>query len=277
MKSTKAPSLFQRMAMVGGGLALVAGATAVAKRSRLQEAVGKWLGNAAQRGKAFVDAGAVRPPLFQQRPSDVAACDVIWSKPGDATANERAVNVVMTISRSELKEALKAAFPLRIQLSSEEDTWIEVAALESLNYQPGRGVLLRCAARVNYPIPVLPDRYLLEELTVLVTPTIVDGERGPVMAFKLDITDVDVKYLPDFVDAAIAARINKTLRDKVAKIAWDFQATIDRVLSLPPRVSELRQIALGPTRASVEIADDGLVVRFAVPLSFRHEPAPEVN
>ncbi len=138
-------------------------------------------------------------------------------------------------------------------------------------------MLLRCAARVNYPIPVLPDRYLLEELTVLVTPMIVDGEHGPVMAFKLDITDVDIKYMPEFVDAAVATRINKTLSENIAKIAWNFQGTLDRVLNLPQRVSQLRQIALGPTRARVEIAEDGLVVRFAVPLSFRHEPAHVVN
>lgn len=278
MKESSEPTWLQRLVMVGGGVALAAGAAAIARRTRVQDRVKRWLGPPSDEAKALVEGEVTQlPPLFQPRTSAAARTDALWSKPGHAPANEQAVNVVMTIARGELNEALTALFPARIKLSSSDEAWLEIDALTSIKYEPGRGVMLRAAAQLNYPLPMLPDRFTIDELTVLVTPMIVEGADGLVMAFKLDIADVDVKYLPDFVDAAIGARINKLLHDKLAKIAWDFPATLDRVVNLPKRVSLLRQIALGPTRAAVEIASEGLVVRFVIPLSFRHEGLDEAS
>lgn len=280
----KPSSLAKRVAIVGGGLAALAGSALLLRKTGMGKKIAGLLGldpsapNARPLARVFVHSGTTvmhKPP----RPTGAAAsfangplsAELIWAKPGTAKVNETAVNAVLTISRSELKDFLKSAFPLRVALNASGDAWFEISELDGINYEPGRGIVLRCAARVNYPIPVLPDAYTLQEVAVTVLPMIAERDGHTFVQFKIDLSDFNVKYLPEFVDDVIVGKINDAMRDKAETIAWNASKTLDRLIHLPKRLRLLRGLELGPVRATIEIANEGLIVRCVLPLTLTHE------
>ena len=85
------------------------------------------------------------------------------------------------------------------------------------------------------------------------------------------LSDFNVKYMPEFVDDVIASKINDAIRDKAETIAWNASKTLDRLIHLPKRLSLLRGLELGPVRATIEVANEGLLIRCVLPLTLTHE------
>lgn len=282
----KSSSIAQRIAIVGGGLAALAGSALLIQKTGLKQTLVKLLGlDAAPSGtpsaRVFVHSGTTvihPPPLPSNAPGAFnegpRGPDLIWVKPGDTTSDETAINAVLTISRSELKELLKSAFPIHVAISADGEAWVEVTELDGIKYEPGHGIVLRCAARVNYPIPVLPDTFTLSEVAITVMPVIVEREGKTFMQFNVDVSELDLKFIPGFVDDVISDKINDAIRDKAHKIAWNVSKTLDRLIRFPERLSLLRGIELGPVRATMEVANEGLLVRCVLPVMLMHETSP---
>jgi len=280
----KQSSLVQRVALVGGGLAAVAGAALLLGSPAIRHALLKALGLASDGAngdrpapRMFMHSGStvMHPsPLPGAGSTLIAgqrAADLIWSKPGTAHPEETAVNGVLTISRSELMELLKSAFPLHVAISADGEAWIEINELAGIKYEPGLGVVLRCSARVNYPLPVLPDSFTLTEVAVTILPLIIEREGRTYMQFKVDVSDIDLKFLPGFVDDVVSDKINSAIKDRADKIAWNASKTLNRHVRFPKRLSLLRGLDLGPVRATLEVANEGLIVRCVLPLTLTHE------
>jgi|GEM_PF-1836559 len=282
----KSSSIAQRIAIVGGGLAALAGAALLLQKTGVRQTLARLVGlePSAQAGpsaRVFVHSGTTvihPPPPPNNAPGAFnegqRGPDLIWCKPGDSTMDETAVNAVLTISRSELKELLKSAFPIHVAISADGEAWVEVTELDGIRYEPGHGIVLRCAARVNYPIPVLPDTFTLSEVAITVKPMIVEREGKTFMQFKVDVSELDLKFIPGFVDDVITDKLNGAIRDKADKIAWNVSKTLNRLIHLPQRLTLLRGVELGPVRATMEIANEGLLVRCVLPVMLTHETAP---
>lgn len=193
------------------------------------------------------------------------------------------MDMTITLHRDELLRAIRDFLPMRLKIgnleTNDDPPWIHIDEVEEAEFLPGRGVRVSCAARIHFPLPLLPDDFTVQHAVLEMVPAIVEGPEGPVLAFRLDVPDIDVKYVPEFVDRAVLKRVNAALIEHASSIAWKFGKTLSRVISLPIRLQIVRAVALSAPSGSVEVTADGIFLRLSCDVSFRHAepieaPAP---
>lgn len=220
------------------------------------------------------------------------------------------MELTLTLHRDELTQALRDFLPMRLTLGKREATddpaWVQVDALDSVSFLPGHGIALTCAAHLHYPLPVLPDNFTVQHVSLRMIPqimgyslpdesplaivegrlvddepsVIVEGQGDAVLAFTLAVDELEIKYLPEFVDQLVADKINAALRDHATTIAWDYSRLLRRVVNLPQRFGLVRAIELISPQGQVQVTDDAIVVTIALDVCFHHaaeeagEPCP---
>jgi hypothetical protein len=186
------------------------------------------------------------------------------------------MDMTITLHRDELTRAIRDFLPMRLKIgniaTNDDPPWIHIDEVEDAEFIPGHGVRVRCAARIHFPMPLLPDDFTVQHAVLEMVPAIVVGPDGPVLAFRLDVPDIDLKYVPEFVDRAVLKRLNAALVEHASAIAWKFGKTLTRVISLPIRLQIVRAVALSGPSGSVEVTADGILLRLTCDVSFQHEP-----
>ncbi|MFO0746639.1 MAG: hypothetical protein U1F43_13360 [Myxococcota bacterium] len=94
------------------------------------------------------------------------------------------------------------------------------------------------------------------------------------LAFQLRIAAFDPTHLPDFVDTAVAERINSALHENTASIAWDFSRSLSHIVPLPGRNQAPRTLELDARQSLLAVSEDGISLSVAIDLSFHHEEPP---
>ncbi len=186
------------------------------------------------------------------------------------------MEIAITLHRDELARAVRDFLPMRLQIGNFAETddpaWVQIDAIEEVEFMPGRGVRVRCAARVHFPLPILPDDFTVQHTVFEIVPAILAGPDGPVLAFQLDVQDLELKYLPEFVDRAVLKRLNAALVEHAGAIAWNFGKRLGRIIALPVRVQLVRTLALSAPSGAIEVTTDRILVRLSLEVAFQHEP-----
>jgi hypothetical protein len=185
------------------------------------------------------------------------------------------MDIALTLSREELVQALSDFLPMRLLFGkiegNSDPAWLQIDQLETVSFFPARALGMTCAARVHYPLPILPDTFVVQHVSIEMVPSIIDGPVGKVLAFELHVADLDLKFVPSFIDRTICDKINTALREHASVIAWDFEHTLSRVVRLPQRMSLVTDLTLTEPTAEVWVGDDGMTVRMNVAVGFLHD------
>lgn len=184
------------------------------------------------------------------------------------------MDFAITLHRDELMRALRDFLPMRLLLGSLEGdddlAWVEIDAIETATFEPRSGLRATSAARIHYPLLLVPD-FTVQHVSLAMTPAVVAGPDGPLLAFKLDVDELDIKYLPEFVDRSVARRINEALVEHATSIAWNFSKTLAGIVHLPQRLEMVRTLELGAPEGRVEVTETSIVITLSVDVSFHHE------
>ena len=184
------------------------------------------------------------------------------------------MDFAITLHRDELIRALRDFLPMRLLLGTLEGAddlaWVQIDAIETATFVPRRGLRMTCAALFHYPLPIVPDDFTVKHVSLEMIPAVVAGPDGPVLAFQLDVDELDIKYMPEFVDRSVAKRINAALIKYATTIAWNFSKTLTGIVNLPQRLEMVRTLELGAPEGRVEVTEDGIVIGLSVGVSFHH-------
>jgi hypothetical protein len=187
------------------------------------------------------------------------------------------MDLTITLQHDELIDAVRRFLPMRLLLGvlegNGDPAWVQVDKVHAATFLPRRGLAVRFAACVHYPLPIMPDDFEILDASLEMVPSIVDGPDGPRLEFALEIADLDLKFLPDWIDRAIAKKLNTALRTHASVIAWDFTKSLSRIVHLPKRFELVRGLELGPPQGLVSVGDDSIVVRIAFAVAFHHDIA----
>lgn len=185
----------------------------------------------------------------------------------------------ITVGAQELVDAVVEVLPMRLYLGKPDEAdrpWFQINNVRDAMFVPQEGLRVTCAATVHYPMPVLPDEYTVLETKVRMHPRLKTADEpgsGPVLAFMLGIEDFDIKYVPQFVDDTIASIINKQLRDRASRIAWDFSKTFTRRFKLPERLRLVTDLLIRSESADLVVKEDAIVLTINVAVNFEHDEA----
>jgi len=191
------------------------------------------------------------------------------------------MDLTITLHRGELIQAFRDFIPMRLLLGSldkpDDLAWIQIDAIDTVTFVPRRGLCMTCAALIHYPIPLVPDDFTVEHVSLAIVPTVVEGPDGPLLAFVLDVDDLDIKYLPQFVERSVGKRINEALSKYATTIAWNFSKTFGSIVDLPKRLELVRSFEFGAPVGRVDVTDDSIIIALSLGVSFHHAPEVAVD
>jgi hypothetical protein len=129
---------------------------------------------------------------------------------------------------------------------------------------PEEGIALTCDATLRWPFLGFDVPVSMHGLLLQIVPTIEQRAEAATLVFRLQIDHAGVAMLPAPFDHAIAARINRELREKHVELAWNFIETLSHAFALPPGLASAAAFCIHATAGRVKVTETalGLAVNF---------------
>lgn len=183
------------------------------------------------------------------------------------------------MSAAELIAAVSDLLPLQVDFGSAEapNRWLRIEPTSDIAFVPRVGLRMTCSGTLHYPLPILPDEYIIKLGRVVVRPSIAQRDDGPVMLFDLGLEALDIRLVPEFLDDHILEKVNERLRLQASRIAWPFTRTLTRTFGLGQRLTLADHVAFATRGGALEVTDDGLVLTVYTDVSFPRAPSVAVT
>ena len=178
-------------------------------------------------------------------------------------------------SLEDLTLLLAGALPLTIQLGdADADHSLSLHDLGDVGLVADSGLRLHCKARVHWPLLGIDVPVEVSSLTLLLIPTIEEGEDGDRLVFRASVEDADFAALPAVIDHRITAAINARLGAKGAELSWNFSKALAYLAPLPPLLAPLESFAVRPAWGKVRITGEAIVYAASFRSAFVRRGAP---
>lgn len=182
------------------------------------------------------------------------------------------LHITAELSEGDLKRLLAEILPATIDLDPlGADTgkrWIHLDAPHHVDFVAREGVRVRTSAQLQWTALGLKVPVTMHEVHLLVAPVIAQDDRGPKLVFRPTLEKADFKHMPEFVDQAIANRINMSLAAQGELLGWHVGETLQHTVPLPPNLTPVSAFLLNAGAVSVEVTDQCFVLRIEVELQF---------
>jgi hypothetical protein len=165
-------------------------------------------------------------------------------------------------SREDLEEIAVRFSPLKLLLG--DGGSLVLVAPRNVSLVPEEGIALTCDATLRWPFLGFDVPVSMHGLLVQIVPTIEQRVEAATLVFRLQIDHAGVAMLPARFDHAVAARINRELREKHVELAWNFVETLSHAFALPEGLASAAAFSVRATAGRVKVTETalGLAVDF---------------
>lgn len=199
----------------------------------------------------------------------------------DSSGSGATADVTAELSEQAVRLLLGQLMPATVTLDAQGaeagQRWMRIEPPHHVDFVPAVGLRVRTTATLQWTAVGLAVPATLNEVTLLVRPVVTSGERGPKLVFRPEIEQADVKFLPAFVDEAIAARINSALAAQGDLVAWHFGETLAQRVAMPHNLTPVDAFHLAAGNLDVTVHEQGIVLKLRLEARFsrlRGQPPP---
>ncbi len=182
-----------------------------------------------------------------------------------------------TLTAGELRQTLQSMLPLRIALDDEDGhdptrRWLDIHELLDDRLVAEEGYVVSTRASITWPERAVFDAFDVRRVDVLVRPQLVATPSGKGLSVRLQCREIDIAWFPEFIDRAIAERINAKLREAGVEFRWDFSETLTFSFTETSARSNIAELTFDLSTAQLEVAEDAL--RLGGPMEVRLDRRP---
>ncbi|WP_437595927.1 hypothetical protein [Sorangium sp. So ce590] len=172
------------------------------------------------------------------------------------------------ITREDLVQVLGEFLPVKIHLDDDEktDRWLYLGKATHINLVEDMGLRVTCPAELKWSIAGVNPTIQLDELRVLISPEIIERNKGSVLAFNVELEEADIRGLPSIIDHTIMKAVNAALANK--KPEWNFTKTLTNTVGLPSNLDPIEGLHIGVAWGKRRIRQDALVLVVSFKLNF---------
>ena len=178
------------------------------------------------------------------------------------------------VTATEFNQALKHLLPCKIILSDDDehrdDRYLELGAPLAVDFVAGEGVRVRCQAVIAWGFAGLDPTVNVDNLTVMLIPTVGDELGHQDMNLRLHIEAADFSKLPALIDGVVIAGINSALEKN--PIQWNFMRTLEQVIELPNSIDPPSTLLMKCEWGKLAVVADGIAIAMALKLDFGRAP-----
>lgn len=175
----------------------------------------------------------------------------------------------------ELERVASSLLPMRVDLSKDPEgatRWLDVDRLLGSELIADKGLLLRATASLRWPDRSILDAITIKRLELLLTPRLVATAEGTGLSISLSVADLDLRWVPSFVDRVLLDRINTGLAEVSERICWDFSETLSVKFNETRSHTNIASIALDVSTA--ELCVDQHAISITGPMTVHIDRRP---
>ena len=178
----------------------------------------------------------------------------------------------LRITRDEIFETLRSFMPVRIALTDKDDDgeperWITIYEPENLRIEAGEGIHLDFKLDVHWPLPLLPDHYTIKKVSGSLLPQIVCVDGSTSVAFALRVAEIDVSFLPSFMDNVVEGQVRDKLAAMQAKLIWKIAETMNISVELPGWIDPRKVAQVNVLDAALTLTKEALEIEAPLELA----------
>ncbi|WP_437874606.1 hypothetical protein [Sorangium sp. So ce513] len=172
------------------------------------------------------------------------------------------------ITREDLVQVLGEFLPVKIHLDDDDSTdrWLYLGKPTEITLVEDMGLRVNCPAELKWSLPVVSPTVKLDELKVLISPEIIEKNKGNVLAFNIELEEADIRGIPSIIDHTIMKAVNAALANK--KPEWNFTKTLTHTVGLPSNLEPIDGLHIGVNWGKRRISQDALVLVVSFKLNF---------
>lgn len=178
------------------------------------------------------------------------------------------------ITAREFTIALKHLLPCKIILSDDddhrEDRFLELGTPLGVEFVAGRGVRVTCQAVIAWGFAGMDPTVNVDNLTVMIVPTVGDELGHEDMNLHLHIEGADFSKLPALIDSVVVAGINAALQKN--PIRWSFKRTLEQVVALPDTIDPPSTLLMKCEWGKLAVTENGIAIAMSLNLDFGRAP-----
>lgn len=162
---------------------------------------------------------------------------------------------------ADLARALAQLTPLKVSLDATNDhRFVALSRPEKVELSAA-GLRIVSDVQLQWDLIGLRVPVSMKQVSVLLTPTVVQQDAQLVLLLGVKIEDADLSSIPSFVESMLIDRVNDALARRDASIVWPFMETLDFTLKLPHQVRPRYRPRLFASVGTVRLSQDLLELR----------------
>jgi hypothetical protein len=166
------------------------------------------------------------------------------------------------LSHDDLSSFFAQLLPLDVRLGDDGDTdpELRLSDLARVELLENQGIRVECKADLRWPVLGIDVPVEVKSLALLFVPSVVKRSGRDALAFKVQLADLDIAWVPAAFDATLEERVNRELKEKQRQLAWDFSRTLSHVFELPSVVRPIDALGLEVAWGKVRVTNEALVM-----------------
>lgn len=188
------------------------------------------------------------------------------------------MRITARITQLELAEFFRGLFPLRVQFLDDPGhrKLIDFAEPRDIHMVPGEGVEITCDATIHWPV-IVDATFEARHVSILMRAAAVQTDTGAGIRFSGRLSDIDLKMLPAFADAALVKSVNAAIKRSDAGFTWQIAETLSVGIDMPMEMVPIKAFTTDVDKAAVAIDAEGLTLTAPLHMAFeRASTAPMV-
>ncbi len=179
------------------------------------------------------------------------------------------------LTREDLQRVLTQFAPMEFRLG--DSGRLLLVDPSNVSLMPDKGLGVVCKATLHWPLLGIDIPVHINELLLLIRPTVEQRAEGEFLVFTLTIEHADVGMLPRILDEKITSMVNEELVKKHVELAWNFSDTLSHVFSLPEALASTATLGLKVDEGRVKATESalGFAVSFVTDVTRRVAGAPD--
>jgi hypothetical protein len=165
------------------------------------------------------------------------------------------------LSHDDLATLVAQVLPLDLRLGdADNDPELRLSDLAKVELIENQGLRVECRAAIRWSVLGIDVPITVDSLALKLIPSVVKRSGRDALAFKIQLAELDVAWMPAAIDATIRERVNRELRDKQRQLTWTFSQTLSHVFALPDAVRPIDAVELEVAWGKVRVTSEALVM-----------------
>jgi hypothetical protein len=165
------------------------------------------------------------------------------------------------LSHDDLATLVAQLLPLDLRLGEADgDPELRLSDLAKVELIENQGLRVECRAAIRWSVLGIDVPITVDSLALKLIPSVVKRSGRDALAFKIQLGELDIAWMPAAIDATIRERVNRELREKQRQLTWSFSQTLSHVFRLPEAVRPIDAIELEVAWGKVRVTSEALVM-----------------